>query len=409
MAAVWIAILILGAIPVELAARKKAGYRLTHKGLHLIRWDNTQQLKRFNRIWYEKNPVYFEAWPQEAELFESDQETPRYLFKRNRRMVKVNDRLVPARPGQNPYWSSNSWGFRGPEFSIKKNRETLRIVCLGASTTEGAWIADDETYPHFLNLELGRLLSDRKVEVINAGHSAHGMDDLLAVLTQRVLPLDPDIVVFYEGNNNIDWRSYVAVAPCDFGICWLHSRPFVYRLLSRGSAFFLSLSDRLGWNDEPPRLQPHRLDLSESTPSVKAYREGLKQLVDESKKAGSSMIIASFISLPYEGLKLDRKENAQRFDDLYRPRSPITPGEMERAYDLFNDQAEEVARQTQTPFLDLASMFPKEPKYFPFDVYHLGPEANRIVAQKVARFLVDEVIPRPQLSSLAGQGSRLFR
>lgn len=397
MALVWSLILGVGLVGVELLARKIGGYRLKAKGLHPDHYTPKSEVKSYNRLFYEQRREYFAGWPHEPELFESDQPTPSYLFKPNRRMAETIERIVPARPGQKAFWSSNSWGFRGPEFSIRKDPDTLRIVCLGASTTEGFNLWEDETFPYFLNVELLRLLAGRKIEVINAGHGAHNIDDHLAILIQRVLPLEPDIVVFYEGHNNIVWSEFLAGAPCKYELCWLNSRPLPYRLLMRGSALFVLLADRLGWNDAQPAIAPHRLDTSHPKPSVVKYRNGVRRLVEETKKAGSTMVVANFVSLPYEGLELKRDERPVIFDDLYKRHSPFTPGEIAQIFDLFNDQAEQAARETGAPFVDLASTFPREVKYFPFDIYHLGREANLIVAQNLGRFLADEVIDTPSL------------
>src|SRR5262249_55658325 len=121
----------------------------------------------------------------------------RYLFKPNLRMALRGGRFAPARQGERVYWSSNSWRFRGPEFPIEKLQGTIRIVCLGASTTEGSQ-ADDETYPYYLQELLRAMFHGRRIEVINAGHHGQTATDLLAIFRQRVLPLRPDVVIWYE-------------------------------------------------------------------------------------------------------------------------------------------------------------------------------------------------------------------
>jgi len=55
-------------------------------------------------------------------------------------------RKVLKRPG---FGVSNSYGFIGPEFSIRKTKDTYRIVALGSSTTAGnLGIAGTLRYPY---------------------------------------------------------------------------------------------------------------------------------------------------------------------------------------------------------------------------------------------------------------------
>lgn len=99
---------------------------------------------------------------------------------------------------------TNSLGFRGPEISRRKPEQTIRIACLGASTTFCAEVSRDEkTWPH----RLQELLSDRfpgvSIEVINAGVPGYVAEESLKNLTHRVLPLEPDLLVVYHAHNDI--------------------------------------------------------------------------------------------------------------------------------------------------------------------------------------------------------------
>jgi hypothetical protein len=100
----------------------------------------------------------------------------------------------------------NSLGFRGDEFARQKPAHTVRIVCLGASTTFNAEVsANDATWPHRLQekLQQAYLASGVKIEVINAAVGGYVATDNLKNLRHRVLPLDPDLVIYYEANNEI--------------------------------------------------------------------------------------------------------------------------------------------------------------------------------------------------------------
>lgn len=103
----------------------------------------------------------------------------------------------------------NQAGFRGEEFPDHKDPGVIRVVTLGASSTFGFSDQDDETYPHYLQQELReRCAGDRRYEVFNLGIPHLKSDQILALFLTEALPLDPDLVTFYEGIND-SWSSSI--------------------------------------------------------------------------------------------------------------------------------------------------------------------------------------------------------
>jgi lysophospholipase L1-like esterase len=104
----------------------------------------------------------------------------------------------------------NSLGFRGDEFPREKPAHTVRIACLGASTTFCSEVSDDPfTWPARLHSLLQDQHPEVSIQVINAGIPGCVITDSLKNLRYRVLDLDPDLVIFYEANNDmaIDTRD----------------------------------------------------------------------------------------------------------------------------------------------------------------------------------------------------------
>lgn len=385
----------LGAV--EWYARSAQGYRLWSWSLEKGYFFEMDRLKVWNRRFYESKRPYFRDWPIPVELFKADKPTPRYLFKPNLAMTRRGNGLAPAGSGENIYWSSNSWGFRGVEFSVEKPRDVTRIVCLGASTTEGSQ-GDKETYPYFLQQELRRFFALPRIEVINAGHHGQGMEDLLEILRQRILPLKPDVVLFYEAANSIGFEEFLGNMPCKIGFpegnCWLHLQPSWQRWLYERSAIFIMLSERLGWNSGKPPPMPHPFDDLSSKRSADYYKKVLRQIVRETLAHGSIVVLSSFVTLAHEGLEVAYEDNPLLFNDLYKKWYPFTPGELQRIYQRFNLQAAEVARELKVPYADVAAKFPQDSLYFPFDLIHFSPEGNRLLATIFASYLAKEVLPK---------------
>jgi len=96
----------------------------------------------------------------------------------------------------------NEQGFRGEDFEISKEQGVVRIVTLGASSTFGFYNRDNETYPYQLEKMLNERCKSRRFEVINLGIPHSTSDQILAIFMAEALPLEPDIVTFYEGRND---------------------------------------------------------------------------------------------------------------------------------------------------------------------------------------------------------------
>jgi len=98
----------------------------------------------------------------------------------------------------------NSLGFRGDEFTRQKPPNTVRVACLGASTTFCAEVSSNHhTWPYLLQERLRKAYPGVNIEVVNAALGGYVADDNLKNLRHRVMPLDPDLVLYYEANNEI--------------------------------------------------------------------------------------------------------------------------------------------------------------------------------------------------------------
>ena len=103
----------------------------------------------------------------------------------------------------------NNKGFRGPDIIDKKDSGTIRIITLGGSSTFGYHDRDNETYPHYLQEILNEYLKERgidkikKFEVINLGIPTLRAENIYFLFINEALPLNPDLVTFYEGINNV--------------------------------------------------------------------------------------------------------------------------------------------------------------------------------------------------------------
>src|SRR5262249_36964058 len=110
---------------------------------------------------------------------------------------------IPTWAMNRPSWrlTTNSLGIRNEEVSPSKPPSTFRIVVLGDSWTVGVNLALDQTYPRRLANLLAADVPAGHVEVINYG-AIGGTSETGRGLIQRVLDLDPDLVVVAYAQND---------------------------------------------------------------------------------------------------------------------------------------------------------------------------------------------------------------
>jgi len=137
------------------------------------------------------------------------------------------------RPSTNGVWISeghgniaiNSNGFRGPELSKAKSKNSFRIAVLGDSFIEALQVNAADSFCCQLQSILNKTSpATREYEVINCGVSGYGTAQELQMLQNYVLPLAPDAVLLavFPGNDirnnlrvleNDEARPYYTIEP----------------------------------------------------------------------------------------------------------------------------------------------------------------------------------------------------
>jgi lysophospholipase L1-like esterase len=112
-------------------------------------------------------------------------------------------------PGYKSRFSNNrhnSIGFRGDEIATKQEG-VFRIIAMGGSTTYTEMVEDFRySYPYLLERVLKDKYGIKNVEVINAGVGGYSSHENLINLAFRVLDLEPDMIILYEGINDVHSR-----------------------------------------------------------------------------------------------------------------------------------------------------------------------------------------------------------
>ncbi|MFC1627063.1 SGNH/GDSL hydrolase family protein [Patescibacteria group bacterium] len=110
------------------------------------------------------------------------------------------------------HYTTNSLGYRGPEFTVKKPANTYRILMLGDSLTFGWGVEDNQTFSYLLPDFFDNQYQGKNLEIINAGfYDGYAPDNYYAYLKAEGLELEPDLVILnlFPWNDISDLKEMV--------------------------------------------------------------------------------------------------------------------------------------------------------------------------------------------------------
>ena len=278
----------------------------------------------------------------------------------------------------------NSLGFRGPEFSRTKPPNTFRIVCLGASTTFAAEASSNEaTWPYLLQQRLQAANPNRRIEVINAAVSGYVASDSLQNLRHRVLPLDPDLVLYYEANNEIVRDTQELAASQGLLGATGRRQPVWVSTLSRFSLMFdlayknLAIIARSRAQStvtmrKIPRELPKRfIGLLDTMRTELAVRK-------------VPMLLSTFI-VKYRRDQ-DRATQIANADVAFYYMPWMSIEGMLDAVDVYNDAILGYGKRAGLPVVDDRNAIPADAAHFA-DCMHLADQGNAVMAERFSRFI----------------------
>lgn len=293
---------------------------------------------------------------------------------------------APNRISGPGHMSTNSLGLRGREIARVKPPGTVRIACIGASTTysDGA-TTDSHAYPALVESALRYHYAGEPfgIEVLNCGVNAYESMQVLMYYETTILDYDPDIVLVLTGINDavlqaqsIRFQSDYAGVRRTFGppppLWWEHS-PLLSLVFKRrataGNPYWPNETHGMmpfiwKWDaiDNPGRAAVEaRLQAGRFEP----YARNLRSLVHVIRGGGAVPIL---LTLPF------RPDHASV--------APFVAGVNERIRGLAADE--------NVALLDLAELMPWNRDAF-YDDCHLidGPTGLWRKARIVVDFLVE--------------------
>lgn len=264
----------------------------------------------------------------------------------------------------------NDLGFVDREWPRRKPENTIRIACLGASTSE-------DGYPRMLDEKLSALFPETPIEVMNFGVASWTMAHSLINYSLNVKYFDPDYLIVHHGANELKARYYPGFrtdyshaftpllaperSPDDALVRYLNSYAYLkYRLFKAGKA-------QVGAGVYERIMKPSATWAPLRPDQLEPFRENLLDLIVLARSRQTEVILTT---QPFSRTNLSWS------------------GQWVEHMNQVNGILREVAETKQADLIDLDRMMGSDEAYF-MDPVHLHRDA---VALKVKN-LTEGLLP----------------
>jgi lysophospholipase L1-like esterase len=272
--------------------------------------------------------------------------------------------------------------------SRKYDRPDKVMVFLGGSTTECMFVDPDHRFPYLVGkiLEQG---TGAKINSYNGGMSGNNTLNAIDILVNKVIPLEPNVVVYMENINDLStllyegtyWNKNTARSPLET----LKKRQLVgkllkeifipnlnqaYRKLKKSMARekedeFAGARGKKLVIDQPRLVHEFAMNLQTLVCICKAH-EIVPVLMTQANRitAHPDPVVAAYIG-------------------RYGNDTGISYPEFKKLYDAFNDTIRAVGRENHLMVIDLAREVPPNKKYL-YDLVHFNDAGCQLAARIIA-------------------------
>ena len=334
--------------------------------------------------------------------FEGSRLVRHYIRREHRPNIHILTTPEPGLPGMQGinHWSTNNLGFRGADIVSNKPEDEYRIFLIGGSTVECLILDDQDSLDAVVQSALQQMIGDKiSIRVYNAGVSGNRSDDHIAMLTQRIIHLEPDFIVVFAGIN--DLRA--AIAGHDYLHLTMPARA-PWKLVAAQSqlgrlAYYILKGytpRRIANNQEPIEtayrlgVEAQRLAPEATSPpqtNIGAYGNNLKTLAGIAHGHAIPMIFmtqqTTWNSILDPGA--GKWHWLLRVGDLR-----FSEESMDAALELMNDMMRQVAETNKIAVYDLAEDMPKSSEYF-YDDVHFNTKGAALAGKTLAAAIATQI------------------
>lgn len=337
-----------------------------------------------------------------ADPYKTERRTATYIRRAHPPHRALRFEAEPGLPGMKGVtrWTTNNLGFRGDELVSPKPVDELRVFLIGGSTTECLIVDDADSLDAVVQRTMQERVADRaQVRVYNAGISGDRSDDHVAILTQRIVHLQPDIIVVFAGINDL----LAAIHGHDY----LHlptQRPPPWMMLATQSqlgrlAYYtvkLKLpvqelaQDELivtGYQYGVKRQKSARAASGPPTFDTRGYANNLRTLAGLAAGHGIPLIFITQQTTWNSDVDSTAKDWQWMLnvDDVR-----YAEDDMHHALERMNDSMRQIADSLDVPLYDLARLMPKSTEFF-YDDVHFNTNGARVAGTQLAAVILERI------------------
>lgn len=260
-----------------------------------------------------------------------------------------------------------------------------RVVALGGSTTYTIAVEDNEkTFSGQLEKILRRKYGYKNVEVINAGVAGYDSWESLINLEFRVLDTDPDLIILYEGTNDVHARLVMPEVyrgdnsgrrrQWDAPAVRFYEQSYLYRIVTRMLGWreqvslgtFVDSKAYLGFGANIRSNEIEGRELLKKNPPV-YFRRNIVNMIAVTRAANIRIMLATWAHSPYFG----DYASSVSYQEGFREN---------------NEVVKAVAEAYKVPLFDFAEVMPQSKAYWA-DGRHVNEMGALAKGELFAKFI----------------------
>ncbi len=299
----------------------------------------------------------------------------------SRAAVIKGTRLYLYKPYQSKLYNINSLGFRGPELKAKSKNDFV-IAIAGGSAVFGTYLSDFHTLPACLEVSLRKRFPGKNIIVHNLGIEGYVLQREVELVKRLRAQLDPDLMVFFDGANNILNAYYYGYE--DFRPFDGNDETFFVKKNAIRKNFFLLMRERFIADMEKVRMRLANDPQKNKEAFLKGYASDAADISQYFGDGQNGKKVPVFFVLqptlltkkylaPQEGKAMEAYLGYAEY------------------YKEWADSFEKTMAASGLRFYSLAGIFNEVTSPVFLDMVHLGSTGNRIVAERLADILEPEI------------------
>jgi lysophospholipase L1-like esterase len=264
----------------------------------------------------------------------------------------------------------------------------LSIVFLGGSTTECMFMEEENRFPYVVGTILERE-TGRRINSYNGGLSGNNSLHAIDLLVNKVIPLQPRVVVFMENINDLStllyektyWNKNNVRAPIETLVKGkLIGKMLKEVLIPNLNEAWRNFTKTVWPHEEDEFAKAHKTKLTmDQAALAREFAMNLQMFVDICRDRGLTPVLMT------QGNRITAKPDpvVATYIGQYSQDTGVTYQDFKAVYDLFNDTIRQVGQKNGVLVIDLAREVPPDQEHF-YDMVHFNDTGSRLAAKIIA-------------------------